>query len=155
MIQELLESRYNEHTLLSENAKKKVHSQGNTEFFELCVPSEKIQCARCPRYSTPGNMYCRCGTNFGKEHEGSEAFEFIRELNHRWFDWLTIPYYTSMKGAKQGARHGPSQAQIDCPPARQSYRKAIKRGFKSVRDRFLNDEVYCASQLKVNWTEEA
>ena len=43
-----------------------------------------------------------------------------------------------MKGAKRSVRHGPSQAQIDCHQARQSYRKAIKRGFKSFRDQFLN-----------------
>ena len=99
LIRELRESRYNEYTPRSEDAKEKIHSQGNTECFELCVLSEKIQCAHRLRYSTPGNLYRRCGTILAKEHEGSEALEVIRELNHRGFDRLTIPLYTLKKDA--------------------------------------------------------
>ena len=142
LIQELQESRYNEYTLLSDKAKAKIHSPGNHEFFELCVMSEKIQCARCLRYSTHGKKYCRCGTIFKKEHEGSEECEFIRELNHRWFGWLTIPNFTLMKGARRGARHGPSQAQIEFHQARNSLGEALKRKFKSIHHRFMTNEEY-------------
>ena len=54
----------------------------------------------------------------------------------------------------KGARHGPFQAQVDYHQARQSYMKAIKRGFKSVHDRLLNNEVHRASHVKGSWTEE-
>ena len=44
LIQESQESRHNEFSLPSEEVKKKNRSQGNTECFELCLLSEKVQC---------------------------------------------------------------------------------------------------------------
>ena len=49
--QELQESCHNEFTTVSEKAKKKIHSQGNTEGFELCALSERLQCVHCLRSS--------------------------------------------------------------------------------------------------------
>ena len=79
LIQELQESRRNEYTPSSEEEKKKkIHSQGNTECFDLCVLLEKEQCAHCLRCSAPGHLYCRCGTLFTKEHAGSEGGKKFR-----------------------------------------------------------------------------
>ena len=39
----------------------------NTEGFELCELSEKVQCSHCSRYLASGNIYCRCATLFPKE----------------------------------------------------------------------------------------
>ena len=121
LIEELQESRYNELSLLKEEAKEKIHSQGYIECVEFCVLSVKIQCTQCLRCSTPGNLDGRCCTIFVKEHEGSEAPATTRELNRRWFKWLKIPNYTLKKSARRGARHGSSQAQCEKFQAQQCY----------------------------------
>ena len=92
LIRELQDSCHNRYTLLSEEAQQKIHSQGNTKGFESCVLSEKIQCLHCLRCSAPGNVYCRCGTIFAKEHANSEAVERSPKLNQQRFDLLTIPH---------------------------------------------------------------
>ena len=85
-----------------------------------------------------------------------------RDVALEWPVWLSGRNHSRHKGEtdqqddrlRRGARHGSSQAQCDYFPAKQCYKKAVKNGFKSVHDRFLNNEVYCASQLNVNWTQE-
>ena len=45
----------------SEKSKELLTSMGNTENFELCESSSKIQCPDCALYWETGVMYCTCG----------------------------------------------------------------------------------------------
>ena len=46
----------------SEKSKDMIHSMGNTEYFEMCEITSKVQCHNCLTHWTTGIVYCACGT---------------------------------------------------------------------------------------------
>ena len=45
---------------LSEKSKDMIRSMGNTEHFEMCEITSKVQCHNCVTYWTTGIVYCTC-----------------------------------------------------------------------------------------------
>ena len=46
----------------SEQSKEMIYTMVNTEYFEICEITPKIQCHHCMTYWTKGIVYCTCGT---------------------------------------------------------------------------------------------
>ena len=70
-----------------------------------------------------------------------------------------IPHYVIKKGRCHGARHGKTEKQKEYHVAWNAWKRCCKRvdsqgeHFKGIHDRFLRDQVYRESQLKIGWTE--
>ena len=62
----------------SEKSKELITSMGNTEHFELCEISSKIQCPDCALYWEAGIIHCICG-------KGLQPAERNRQLNNERF----------------------------------------------------------------------
>ena len=83
----------------SEESKELISSMGNTEYFELCEISSKIQYSAL--YREPGIIHCTCG-------KCVQPKERNRQLNKARYDVLSIPRYVIIQNPTHGARHGPS-----------------------------------------------
>ena len=70
------------------------------------------------------------------------------------FDTLSIPHYVIHKGSLRGRRCGTSYAQMLYHRAHEALRKARKKGFEPMLERFQLSEEYRESQEKHGWTEE-
>ena len=77
---------------------------GNTEYFELCEISSKIQCPDCSLYRELDIVYCTCGKRL-------QPTERNRQLNKERYDVLSIPNYVIKKNPSHGVRHGPTERQ--------------------------------------------
>ena len=82
------------------------------------------------------------------------TFRQIRKLNKDRHDVLSIPNHVIKKGSSYGARHGNTERQSICHAARVSSRKAKKKGYNSILDRFLNSPGYRESHSKIGWNED-
>ena len=60
----------------------------------------------------------------------------MRKLNSDRYDVLSIPNYVIKKGPSHGKRHGNTERQRIYHVAHVSSRKAAKKGFTSIRDRY-------------------
>ena len=78
----------------------------------------------------------------------------FEKLNKDRYDVLSIPNYVVKKGPSHGARHGNTERQRIYHAAHVSSKKAKKKGYKSIFDRFLNSPRYRESQNKIGWNEE-
>ena len=73
---------------------------------------------------------------------------------------LSIPHYVIKKGRPHGARHGKTEAQKQYHIAFNAWKRCRKRvdgqeeHYEGIHDRFLRDQVYRDSQLKIGWTEQ-
>ena len=98
-------------------------------------------------------IYCTCG-HFLVESEFSQNFSQWR------LDALSIPHYVIKKGRHHGARHGKNDAQKQYHIAFNAWKRCRKRvdgqeeHYEGIHDRFLRDQVYRESQLKIGWTEQ-
>ena len=73
----------------------------------------------------------------------------------KWtLDLLSISNYVIKKGRPHGNRHGKTQEQRDYHVAHNLRKRCIKRHFEGIHDRFLKDEIFRASQLDHDRTEE-
>ena len=61
----------------------------------------------------------------------------VRKLNSERYDVLSIPNYVIEKGPSHGRRHGNTERQRIYHAAHVCSRKAVKKGYKSIPDRFL------------------
>ena len=61
---------------------------GNTEYFEMCETSSKIQCHDCSFNWEAGIVYCTCC-------KCMQPSERNRQLNKERFDVLSIPGYVN------------------------------------------------------------
>ena len=115
----------------SEKSKDMIRSMGNTEYLEMCEITSKVQCHNCLTYWTTGIVYCTCGTCLRPSDKH-------RKLNKDRFDVLSIPNYVIKKGPSHGARNGKTERQRIHYAAHIAARKARKKEYKSILDRFLN-----------------
>ena len=73
---------------------------------------------------------------------------------------LSVPHYVIKKGRCHGARHGKTEEQKEYHIALNAWKRCRKRvdsqdeHYKGIHDRFLRDQVYHESQLKIGWTEQ-
>ena len=67
---------------------------------------------------------------------------------------LSIQNYVIKKGRPHGHRYGKATEQRDYHVAQILRKRCIKRRFEGIRDRFLNDREFRASQLEHDRTEE-
>ena len=103
----------------SEKSKELITSMGNTEYFELCEISSKIQCPDCALYWEAGIVYCTCGNCMQPSARN-------RQLNKERYDFLSNPGYVIEKNPTHGARHGTSMRQCMYYKAHDTLRKARK-----------------------------
>ena len=100
-----------------------------------------------------GVIHCTCG-HFLVESESRRKFHKLRS------DALSIPHYVIRKGRCHGARHGQTEEQKEYSIAFNAWKRCRKRvdsqdeHYKGIHDRFLRDQVYRQSQLKIGWTEQ-
>ena len=134
----------------SERSKELTTSMGNTEYFELCETSANMQCPQCALYWEAGIFFCTCGNCM-------QLTERNRQLNTARYDVLSITGYVIKKNPSHAARNGPSMRQCMYYKAHDMLRKARKHksgGYKSILDRWHDDEKYRKSFSDVGWTEE-
>ena len=111
---------------------------------ESAIP--KVQCSQCLLFWNQGVIYCTCG-HLLVESESSQHF-------HQWrLDALSIPRYVIKKGRPHGARHGKTEAQKQYHIAFNAWKRCRKRvDGQGIHDRFLRDQVFRDSQLKIGRT---
>ena len=79
-----------------------IRSMGNTEYFELCQISSKIQCPDCSLFWEIGIENCTCGKCLQPSKRN-------RQLNKERHDVLSIPNCVIKSDPSRGARHGPTE----------------------------------------------
>ena len=142
---------------LSEEARWKIWSPDNTEGFELCALSDQKDnsLTACGSYSAPANLYCRCCTMFTQEHADPETLDQIRKLalgtirstdNSRVLMRRTI--------CDEEIFYGSTVEQEAYYRAQKSCWKALKKGYLSILNRFLQDGTHRELQLGIGWTED-
>ena len=93
-------------------------------------------------------IYCTCG-HLLVESESSQTLNKLR------LDDLSIPHYVIKKG-----RHHGAEAQKQYHIAFNAWKRCRKtvdgqeEHYEGIHDRFLRDQVYRDSQLKIGWTEQ-
>ena len=138
----------------SDDSEPMIREMGNVELFELCETIPKVQCAQCLLYWNQGVIYCTCG-HLLVENESSQKFNKLR------LDALSISHYVIKKGRCHGARHGKTEEQKECHIAFKARKRCRERvdsqeeQYKGIHVRFLRDQVYRESQLKIGWTEQS
>ena len=133
----------------SEKSKELITSMGNTEHFELCEMSSKIQCPDCALYWEAGIIHCICGKFL-------QPAERNRQLNNERFTSCQF-LATSSKNPTHSARHGPSVRQTMYLKAHDVLRKARsnKNGnCSTILDRWYRDDKYRKSLSDMGWTKE-
>ena len=137
----------------SNNSKAMVREMGNVELFEMCETMPKVQCSQCLLHWNQGVIYCTCA-HFLVESESRTQFNKLR------LDALSIPHYVIKKGRCHGARHDKTEEQKEYHIAFNTWKRcrkifSLKKNIaKGIHDRFLRDQVYRESQLKIGWTEQ-
>ena len=112
------------------------------EYFEICEITPKIQCSNCMSYWPKCIVYCTCGTCLRPSDK-------VRKLNSDRHDVLSIPNYVIKKGSSHGALHGNTESQRICHAAHVSSKKAEKKGFTPILDRFLKCPINRRSQMDI------
>ena len=123
---------------------------GNTEYFELCETSSKIQCLGCALCWEAGIIYCTCG-------KCMQPTERNRQLNKATYEVLSVPGYVIKKNPTHGARRGPSVRQTMYHRAHDMLRKARKHksgGYKTILERWHDVDEYRKSLSDIGCTEE-
>ena len=108
----------------------------NTEYFELCETSSKIQCPDCALYWEAGIIYFTGG-------KCMQPTERNRQLNKARYDVLPIPGYVIKKNPTHGARHGHPVRQTMYHKAHDMLKKACKHksgGYSTILDRLHDDD---------------
>ena len=124
-----------------------IYNMGNMEYFEICEITPKIQCSNCMTYWPQGIENCICGTCLRPSDK-------VPKLNSDHHDVLSIPNYVIKKGSSHGARHGNTESQRICHAAHVFSKKAEKKGFTSILDRFLKCTIKRRSAMDIGWTED-
>ena len=117
----------------SEKSKELITSMGNTEYFELCEISSKIQCPDCSLCWKVGIVYCTCG-------KFMQPSERNRQTNKDRYDSLSISGYAIKKNPSHGARHGPSMRQHVYHKAHDMQRKVKKKKCRTIKEIWYTDE---------------
>ena len=133
--------------LFSEKSKELIRSMGNTEYFEMCEITCKIQCPDCSQYWEIGIEHCTCGKCL-------QPSERNRQLNKERCDGLSIPNYVIKKNPSHGARHGPTKRQRICYKSPQYVQNLhTKKVHNTILERLQNDPHYRHSLTNIGWAE--
>ena len=124
----------------SEKSKELIRSMGNTEYFEMCEITSKVQCQDCLLYREIVIVYCTRVTCLLPSQKN-------RKLNKDRFDVLSIPNYVIKKGPSHGAQHGPNVRQRIYFIAHNALRKSKRKNYKSILDRFKRCQLHRDSQI--------
>ena len=122
---------------------------GNTENFELCETSSKIQCPDCA-------LHCEAGIvplHMQQMHAAYRKESTVEQGKIR----RPIPGYVIEKNPTHGARHGPSVRQCMYYKAHDMLKKARKHKsgcYKTILERWRDDDKYRKSLSDIGWTEE-
>ena len=102
---------------------------------------------KCLLYWSEGIVYCTCGHLLKESAANRGAIQCTLDLR-------SIPNYVIKKGRFHGHRYGKTPQQREDHVAHNLKKRCIKRRFKGIHDRFLNDPDFRASQLEHDRTEE-
>ena len=140
------ENKNQKFNLFSEKSKELIRSMGNTEYFEMCEITSKVQCPDCSRYWETCIENCTCGKCL-------QPSERNRHLNKERYDVLSIANYVIKKNPSHGARHGPTERQRIYYNAHDMLRKARKKRHNTTLERFQNYPLYRDSLTNIGWDE--
>ena len=90
----------------SEEAQKLLDDMNQTEIFELCENSAKLQWPDCNAFTEIGIICCSCGRNLLK-YKRSPAT--TQKAN---CDFTSIPGFVIEKNSSRGPKHGASEREI-------------------------------------------
>ena len=119
---------------ISEASQRLLKDMIQTEIFELCENSKKLQCPDCKSFTDVGIIYCRCGRN--------PKYNRSPKPN---LDCNSIDGYLIRKNCSQAPEHGPTERQEKFLKAKDMLRKAKKRGFPAILARWQEQESYRSS----------
>ena len=135
-------SKTEEFNPFSEKSKELITSMGNTEYFELCETSSKIQCLHCAQYWEAGIKNCTCG-------KCVQPSERNRQLNKERLDVLSISCHVIQKNLTHGTRHGTPMRQCMYYKAHDMLKNAQRKQYKSILERSTTEE---RSRNENSWT---
>ena len=87
----------------------------------------------------------------------SKPLQRTKQLDKKNFDALSIPGYVIKKNVHRGAKHGASERQRMYTGAMEMLQKARQPkhgGYKTILERWHNDDQYRKSLSEIGWTEE-
>ena len=128
--------------MFSEASQKLLRDMNQTEIFELCENTKKLQCPGCNSFAEVGILYCRCGQNLKYNRSPKPNL-----------DCNSIDGYIIRKNSSRGPKHGPSERQWMFFKAKYMLWKAKKKGFPTILARWQEQESY-RSLLKNSDTGE-
>ena len=102
-----------------------------TEIFELCKNTEKLQCQDCKYFKEVGIIYCRCG-----RHPKYNRSPYPN------LDCNSINGHLIRKNCSRGPKHGPKERQEQFFKAKDMLRKAKKRSFPTFLARWQEQESF-------------
>ena len=105
----------------SEASQKLLEDMNQTEVFELCENTKKLQCPDCKSLTEVGIIYCRCGRNL--------KYNRCPEPN---LDCHSIDGCIMRKNCSRGPKHGPTERQEKFFKSKDMLRKAKKREFPTI-----------------------
>ena len=144
IIEKSLKNDSDEVNIQNEKATKKIHEAGNCELHEIQQRTNKVQCQCC--YEA-GFQVCPCG---GKLNMSEEMLSYISQKCKQLIADACMPFHGTRR-----AKHGAQPWQKTTSKLRSLCERSEKKGtYSSILDRFQNDEVLHASQLRHNWTKE-
>ena len=101
----------------SEESQKLLEDMDQTEIFELCDNSAKLQCLDCNPFTEIGIMYCSCGRNL----KYKRSLTTTQKAN---CDCTSIPGFVIMMNSSRGPKDGQSERQIMFFKAKEMLNKA-------------------------------
>ena len=101
----------------SEESQKMRKDMNQTEIFELCEISTKLQYSDCNSLTEIGINYCSCGRSLKCKRSPTK----FQQDN---YDFNSIPGYIIKKNSSRGPKHGQSERQIMFFKAKDMQRKA-------------------------------
>ena len=89
----------------SEESQQLFDDMNQTEIFELCDNSAKLQCPDCNDFTEIGIIHCSCGRNLKKKRSPKTT----QKAN---CDFASIPGFVIKKNSSRGPNHGASERQV-------------------------------------------
>ena len=118
----------------SEASQRLLKDMNQTEIFELCENTKKLQCQDCKSSTEVGIIYCRCGRN--RKYNRSPKPNL---------DYNTIGGCIVKKNCSRGPKHVQQKGKKKFFKAKDMLRKAKKRGFPTILARWQEQESYRSS----------
>ena len=134
----------------SEESQKLLEDLNQTEIFELCENSAKLQCPDCNSFTEIGIIYCSCGRNLKYKRSPTTT----QKAN---CDCTSIPGFVMKKNSSRGPKHGASERRIMFLKAKEMLEKARQSkhgGHPTILARWYAQEGYRRSLAEHNVGEK-